>query len=81
MNRITKENGPDAFAGISSARCTNEENYVFQKMIRATVGTNSVDCCARILHSPTAWGMQQTFGTGAATNSTEDIYHAVFIFW
>ena len=76
MNRITKENGPDAFAGISSARCTNEENYVFQKMIRAAVGTNSVDCCARICHSPTAWGMQQTFGTGAATNSTEDIYHA-----
>ena len=53
-----------------------KENYVFQKMIRATVGTNSVDCCARICHSPTAWGMQQTFGTGAATNSTEDIYHA-----
>ena len=76
MNRITKDNGPDAFAGISSARCTNEENYVFQKMIRAAVGTNSVDCCARICHSPTAWGMQQTFGTGAATNSTEDIYHA-----
>ena len=76
MNRIIKDNGPDAFAGISSARCTNEENYIFQKMIRATVGTNSVDCCARICHSPTAWGMQQTFGTGAATNSTEDIYHA-----
>ena len=48
----------------------------FKKMIRAAVGTNSVDCCARICHSPTAWGMQQTFGTGAATNSTEDIYHA-----
>ena len=76
MNRIVKDNGPDAFAGISSARCTNEENYIFQKMIRAAVGTNSVDCCARICHSPTAWGMQQTFGTGAATNSTEDIYHA-----
>jgi len=76
MQRIVKDHGPDAFAGISSARCTNEENYVFQKMIRAAVGTNSVDCCARICHSPTAWGMQQTFGTGAATNSTEDIYHA-----
>ena len=48
----------------------------FQKMIRAVVGTNNIDCCARICHSPTAWGMQQTFGTGAATNSTEDIYHA-----
>jgi formate dehydrogenase alpha subunit len=45
-------------------------------MIRAVVGTNNIDCCARICHSPTAWGMQQTFGTGAATNSTEDIYHA-----
>jgi formate dehydrogenase major subunit len=45
-------------------------------MIRAVVGTNSVDCCARICHSPTAWGMQQTFGMGAATNSTDDIYHA-----
>src|SRR6056300_1467770 len=76
MKRITKNHGPDAFAGISSARCTNEENYIFQKMIRAVVGINSVDCCARICHSPTAWGMQQTFGTGAATNSTEDIYHA-----
>ena len=73
---IKKEDGPDAIAGISSARCTNEENYVFQKMIRAVVGTNNIDCCARICHSPTAWGMQQTFGTGAATNSTEDIYHA-----
>jgi len=76
LEKIIKENGPDAIAGISSARCTNEENYVFQKMIRATIGTNNIDCCARICHSPTAWGMQQTFGTGAATNSTEDIYHA-----
>ncbi len=76
LNRIIKKHGPDAVAGISSARCTNEENYLFQKMIRAVVGTNSVDCCARICHSPTAWGMQQTFGTGAATNSTDDIYHA-----
>jgi len=76
LNRIIKDHGPDAIAGISSARCTNEENYLFQKMVRAVVGTNSVDCCARICHSPTAWGMQQTFGMGAATNSTDDIYHA-----
>jgi len=76
LNEIKKKHGPDAIAGISSARCTNEENYVFQKMIRAAIGTNSVDCCARICHSPTAWGLQQTFGTGAATNSTDDIYHA-----
>ena len=45
-------------------------------MIRAVIGTNNIDCCARICHSPTAWGMQQTFGTGAATNSAEDIYFA-----
>ena len=76
LEKIKNESGPDAIAGISSARCTNEENYVFQKMIRAAIGTNNIDCCARICHSPTAWGMQQTFGTGAATNSTEDIYHA-----
>ena len=47
---------------------------MFQKMIRAVIGTNNVDCCARICHSPTALGLQKTFGTGAATNSAEDIY-------
>jgi len=70
---IKKDHGPDAIAGISSARCTNEENYMFQKMIRQLVGTNNIDCCARVCHSPTAWGMQQSFGTGAGTNSTADI--------
>ena len=70
---IKSEHGPDAIAGISSARCTNEENYMFQKMIRQLVGTNNIDCCARVCHSPTAWGMQQSFGTGAGTNSTADI--------
>jgi formate dehydrogenase alpha subunit len=70
---IKEEHGPDAIAGISSARCTNEENYMFQKMIRQLVGTNNIDCCARVCHSPTAWGMQQSFGTGAGTNSAADI--------
>ena len=46
---------------------------MFQKMIRQLVGTNNIDCCARVCHSPTAWGMQQSFGTGAGTNSTADI--------
>ena len=69
---IKADHGPDAIAGISSARCTNEENYMFQKMIRQLVGTNNIDCCARVCHSPTAWGMQQSFGTGAGTNSTAD---------
>ena len=65
--------GPDSLAGISSARCTNEENYLMQKFFRAYIGTNNIDCCARVCHSPTALGMQRTYGTGAATNSIEDI--------
>ncbi len=65
--------GPDYIAGVSSARCTNEENYLMQKFIRAVIGTNNIDSCARVCHSPTALGMQRTFGTGAATNSVEDI--------
>ncbi len=65
--------GPDSIAGISSARCTNEENYLMQKFIRAVIGTNNIDGCARVCHSPTALGMQTTFGTGAATNSIDDL--------
>jgi formate dehydrogenase major subunit len=71
--RIKNEHGPDAIAGISSARCTNEENYLMQKFLRAVIGTNNIDCCARVCHSPTALGMQRAFGTGAATNSIADL--------
>ncbi len=73
FKEIRARSGPDAIAGISSARCTNEENYLMQKFIRAVIGTNNIDCCARVCHAPTAWGMQQSFGTGAATNSTSDL--------
>jgi len=73
LTSIKNEYGPDAIAGISSARCTNEENYLMQKFIRAVIGTNNIDCCARVCHSPTALGMQRAFGTGAATNSIEDL--------
>lgn len=73
LTSIKSKYGPDAIAGISSARCTNEENYLLQKFIRAVIGTNNIDCCARVCHSPTALGMQRAFGTGAATNSVEDI--------
>lgn len=75
LNRIKTTNGPDAIAGISSARTPNEENYLMQKFIRAVIGTNNIDCCARVCHSPTALGMQRTFGTGAATNSIADLEH------
>ena len=68
-----KEFGPDSMAGISSSRCTNEENYLMQKFYRAVINTNNIDGCARVCHSPTALGMQRTYGTGAATNSIDDL--------
>lgn len=73
LTAIKAEHGPDAIAGISSSRCTNEENYLMQKFIRAVIGTNNIDGCARICHAPTALGMQRAFGMGAATNSIEDL--------
>lgn len=73
LTEIKTTHGGDAVAGISSSRCTNEENYLMQKFIRACFGTNNIDGCARVCHSPTALGMQRTFGTGAATNSIEDL--------
>ncbi len=75
LTEIKNNYGPDHIAGISSARCTNEENYLMQKFIRAVIGTNNIDSCARVCHSPTAIGMQRTFGTGAATNSVIDMQY------
>jgi formate dehydrogenase major subunit len=73
LTEIKTNYGADAIGGVSSARCTNEENYLMQKFIRAVIGTNNIDSCARVCHSPTALGMQRTFGTGAATNSIKDL--------
>lgn len=82
MIAIKNKYGADAIGGISSSRATNEENYLMQKMIRVAVGTNNIDGCARVCHAPTAFGMQQSFGTGAATNSVEDLQQTdtVFLF-
>ncbi len=82
MIAIKNKYGADAIGGISSSRATNEENYLMQKMIRVAVGTNNIDGCARVCHAPTAYGMQQSFGTGAATNSVEDLKQtdAIFLF-
>ena len=77
---IKNKYGADSIGGISSSRATNEENYLMQKMIRVAVGTNNIDGCARVCHAPTAWGMQQSFGTGAATNSVEALKQADAIF-
>jgi formate dehydrogenase alpha subunit len=67
-------------AALSSSRCTNEENYLLQKWFRAGLGTNDVDCCARVCHAPSATGMRLSLGTGAATNSLADIERADLLF-
>ncbi len=74
FREIKAKYGPDSLAGISSARCTNEENYLMQKFFRIVIGTNNIDGCARVCHAPTAMGMQWAYGTGAATNSVDEIY-------
>lgn len=74
------EVGPSAFAGLASARCTNEDNYLFQKMVRAIFKTNSVDHCARLCHASTVSGLAATFGSGAMTNSIDEISETDVIF-
>jgi formate dehydrogenase alpha subunit len=73
LKAIIDEHGGDALGMLSSARCTNEENYLMQKLARAVVGTNNIDHCARLCHSSTVTGLAGTFGSGAMTNSTPDI--------
>jgi formate dehydrogenase (NADP+) alpha subunit len=63
----------EEFATLSSAKCTNEENYIIQKFTRAVMGTNNVDHCARLCHAPTVAGLAQSFGSGAMTNSIGEI--------
>ena len=70
--RLSQYKG-DEIAVISSAKCTNEENYVIQKLARAVLGTNNIDHCARLCHSPTVTGLVRSFGSGAMTNSINDI--------
>ncbi|MGC8735883.1 MAG: formate dehydrogenase subunit alpha [Dissulfurimicrobium sp.] len=69
----------DSFATLSSAKCTNEENYVFQKFVRAVMGTNNIDHCARLCHAPTVSALAATLGSGAMTNSIEEIGDAACI--
>ncbi len=71
---------PEEIAVLSSAKCTNEENYLVQKFARAVLGTNNVDHCARLCHAPTVAGLVQSFGSGAMTNSIDEIRKAACIF-
>jgi len=70
------EYGPDAIGGLSSATCTNEENYLFQKLMRAAIGTNNIDHCARLCHASTVAGLAAAFGSGAMTNSIAELEYA-----
>jgi len=72
--------GAPAFAGLASAKCTNEENYMFQKLFRAAIGTNNVDHCARLCHASTVAGLATTLGSGAMTNSIEETKNHDVIF-
>lgn len=65
--------GSEAIVGLSSAKCTNEDNYVFQRFVRAALGTHSVDHCARLCHAPTVAGLVKAFGSGAMTNSIQEM--------
>jgi formate dehydrogenase alpha subunit len=68
--------GPDSVAFLASAKATNEENYLMQKLARVAVGTNNIDHCARLCHSSTVTGLNRAFGSGAMTNSQEDLEEA-----
>ncbi len=72
FNGIRERYGPDALAGYSSAKCTNEDTYLFQKFIRTAFGTNNIDYCTRLCHSSTVTAMMKSLGGGAGTNSIED---------
>ena len=76
LRAIQAKYGVDAIGGITSSRCTNEEVYVVQKLVRAAFNNNNVDTCARVCHSPTGYGLKQTFGTSAGTQDFESVEHA-----
>lgn len=71
---------PESLAFLSSARCTNEENYLMQKLVRTVIGTHNIDHCARLCHGPTVAGLAQTFGSGAMTNHLKSIQFSDVIF-
>jgi formate dehydrogenase major subunit len=76
LGDVVRRYGHDSVGILGSARGTNEENYLAQKFARVVLGTNNIDCCARVCHAPTATAMSDMLGTGAATNSYADIEEA-----
>jgi formate dehydrogenase major subunit len=80
IKRIQAQYGKESVGGITSSRCTNEEVYVTQKLIRAVFGTNNVDTCARVCHSPTGYGLKQTLGESAGTQTFDSVMKSDVIF-
>jgi formate dehydrogenase major subunit len=76
FKRIQAKYGRNSIGGITSSRCTNEETYLVQKLIRAGFGNNNVDTCARVCHSPTGYGLSTTFGTSAGTQDFDSVEQA-----
>lgn len=76
FKRIQAQSGRDSIGGITSSRCTNEETYLVQKLVRAAFGNNNVDTCARVCHSPTGYGLGQTYGTSAGTQTFKSVEKA-----
>jgi formate dehydrogenase major subunit len=73
LRRIETKYGKSALGGITSSRCTNEETFLVQKLVRAGFGNNNVDTCARVCHSPTGYGLKTTFGTSAGTQDFDSV--------
>jgi formate dehydrogenase major subunit len=73
FRRIQAKHGTDSIGGITSSRCTNEETYLVQKLVRAAFGNNNVDTCARVCHSPTGYGLKQTLGESAGTQTFDSV--------
>ena len=76
FKRIQAKYGRDAVGGITSSRCTNEETYLVQKLVRAAFGNNNVDTCARVCHSPTGYGLKTTLGESAGTQNFDSVEDA-----
>ncbi len=76
FRRIQQKFGRDSIGGITSSRCTNEETYLVQKLVRAAFGNNNVDTCARVCHSPTGYGLKQTLGESAGTQTFDSVMQA-----
>ncbi|HEY2679623.1 MAG TPA: formate dehydrogenase subunit alpha [Steroidobacteraceae bacterium] len=76
LKRIQAKYGRDSIGGITSSRCTNEETYVVQKLVRAGFGNNNVDTCARVCHSPTGYGLKNTIGESAGTQNFDSVMKA-----